>query len=181
MHLRNLHIAEGVRALLGLLDGLGQTDNADLDLCQLDRQGLDLIEFEVGHIEGAVCRFQIVVQPQRRGGVQLEGGQLHAHNAAGAELHAALHRHTGRIAADRAQHDIGLFQGLVGLGIGRRDAVLYTCRAVDQLHHLAHQDIALAVHQVIALRGQRQTALGRHQVRFCRKNLLCHWVLLNFR
>ena len=164
MHLGYLHVAQGVGALLGLLDGLGQADNACLDLGQLDGQGLDLVEFEVGHIDGAVRRFQIVVQPQRRGGVQLEGGQLDAHNAAGAELHAALHRHTGRIAADRAKHDIGLFQGLVGLGIGRADAVLDARRAVDQLHHFSHKDIALTIHQVIALGRQRQTALCRHQV-----------------
>ena len=164
MHLGDLHVAQGVGALLGLLDGLGQTDDAGLDLGQLDGQSLDLIELEVGHIQRAVGGFQVIVQPHGRGGVQAQRGQLNAHDAAGGHLHAALHRHTGSIAADRTQHDVGLFQRLIRLGVGRADAVLNACGAVNQLHHLAHKDVALAVHQVIALGRQRQTALCRHQV-----------------
>ena len=164
MHLGNLDVAQGVGALLGLLDGFGQADNAGLDLGQLHRQGLDLVEFEVGHIQRAVGGLHIIIQPDGCGGLQREGGQLHTHDAAGAQPQAALYGHTTGVLPHRAQHDVGFLQGIVRLGIGGRDAVLDIGGAVDELHHFAHKDVALAVHQVIALFRQRQAALCRHQV-----------------
>ena len=74
LHLGDLDVAQGVGALLGLLDGFGQADDAGLDLGQLHRQGLDLVEFEVGHIQRAVGGLHIIIQPDGCGGLQREGG-----------------------------------------------------------------------------------------------------------
>ena len=164
MHLGDLDVAQGVRTLLGLLDGLGQADDAGLHFGQLHRQGLDLVEFEVGHIQRAVGGLQVIINAQRRGRLQREGGQFHAHDAAGAQPQAVLYGHAAGVLPHRAQHDVGFLQGVIRLGVGSRDAILDACGAVDELHHFAHKDVALAVHQVIALLRQRQAALGSHQV-----------------
>ena len=170
--LGNHDVVQGVGPLLGLLDGHSQAVDTALHLGQLHGEALDLAEFQIHIIQLAVGGIQPVIEA---GGalLHLDDGQLHAHDAAVVQLEAGLHRHRLGELAHHAKGDVGALQGLVGRGVGGGDLVLDDRRPVDQLHHFPHEDVPLAVHQVIALAGERKAALLRHQVRFCGENL-CH-------
>ena len=165
-------VVQGVGALLGLLNGHSQAIDTALHLSQFHCEALNLAEFQIHFIQLAVGGIQPIV---KAGGAFLHfnNGKLHAHDAAVVQLEAGLHRHCLCELTHHAQGDVCTLQSLISRRVGGGDLVLDDRRPVDQLHHFPHEDVPLAVHQVIALAGKRKAALLHHQVRFCGKNL-CH-------
>ncbi len=105
------------------------------------------------------------MQPHRR--------QLHSHHRAVVDLQPLFHRDVAHMILAEAQGQIGLLQRRIGFGIGRVDPALHIRRLVDELHHLPDENIALAIHQIVAQFCQLQTFLRRHEIALGGR-YLCH-------
>ena len=77
-----------------------------------------------------------------------------------------FHRYgVGDVITDAVGH-VGPLQGEIGLRVGRIDPGLDGGGAVDQRHHLPHDDIPLAVEELEADFGQRQGFFGVDEIAF---------------
>ena len=150
---------KGIGALLRLFDRLRQTVNAVFNFRKLRGEVLDLVETAVRVIQHGIGGMKAVINillcfadRYRR--------QLHAHNAAEINGKALIHRDGLRKGRAHAQGYIRPLQGSIRLRIGAVDPVLNLVCLIDHQHHLAHQDVALSVQQVIAELGKVQRLAG---------------------
>ena len=99
-----------------------------------------------------------------RGGLAGDAGQLHPHNGAVAQGQGVVHIHRLRDAVADAQADVGRLEGGVRLGKDGVDLSLQLLGGVHHAHEFPDEDVALAVHQLVARLGQHPGALGGDQV-----------------
>ena len=104
----------------------------------------------------------------------MDDGDFHPHDAAGRERQPVFHRYgVGDVITDAVGH-VGPLQGEIGLRVGRIDPGLDGGGAVDQRHHLPHDDIPLAVEELEADFGQRQGFFGVDEIAFGGEYLFGH-------
>ena len=152
--------------------GVGQAVYAVFGLGQVAYQLLDLLELEIGVVQVGAGERQAVGRAAGLCLLRGDVGQLHAHHGAVAQRDAVVDGHGGgalRGAAAggylrQAHRGVCLGEGVVYLR-------LQPLRAVHQAHDLAHEYVALAVHQLIAGLRQRVRVFGRRQRALCRRCL----------
>ena len=169
-------VLERVGTLLGLLDGDRQSIDAVLDLGELHRQVLGTHKERDRLVESGVGMAQTVVQLMLIGLLDRQNRDLDAHDGARIHRHAVVDGDSLRELVTEAEGDIRFLQGNIRVAERCVDGALNLGRTVDQRHHLADEDIALFVEQLIADPRQRQGFLDRHQITFGRYRLLCHSV-----
>ena len=170
----NDDIAERIGSLLRLADGVGQTIDAVFDLDQRNGHHLHPMKAEIRIVQLGIGIFHAVTEVQLLFRI-VDLGDLHAHHAVIGDMQTVVYRNGFREIADDAKGDVGFLQRLIRRLVGLCDLLTQHAHIFYLLHHLAGQDIALAVHQLIAHGGQRIGLLCGDQVALGRKDLLvCH-------